>query len=240
VTPAWSQEIPYTIIGKYRDVKVVDELPLNIVIQPGIGFYRWSYPITAKCNEKGNVLEILSAPQGNLTVKLAVESAVGKYNDNTKLVDITYVTKNTEFMFFIGGVTPIPPPIPPGPVPPIPIPPTPVPVDPLVATIQAAYTADLDPNKAANTASLAGLYHVAADPTAFDPTVKTVGDLYTRLKVASTNLKLTNAITTVRGQIAVELNKMLPTDPNAALTDAIRKTASETFKRIEYALGQCK
>jgi hypothetical protein len=130
--PAWGQEIPYTIVGKYRDVKVVDELPLNIVVQPGIGFYRWDVPPLVKTNNKGNVLEIISAMPGNLTIKLAVESAVGRYNETTKIVEITYVTKTTEFNFVIGGV-PVPPvpPIPPEPKPPIPvppIPPTPVPV----------------------------------------------------------------------------------------------------------------
>ncbi len=237
----FGQDIPLTIEGNTEIVKVdqyiklqvdrtvVTKFPTFIKAPESLGFYRWAYPANVKATDKGNVLQVDFAPQGDTKVNLKIESAV---IDGGK---IKYITQFADITFSVGvpGPTPVPP-KPVDPVDPV-IPPT----DPLVATLQAAYATDPDPNKVANTASLAGLYHVAAD-VANDPTVKTTGDLYTRMKQASTTLKLTNAIVQVRTAIATELNKTLPVDPAVSMTDALRKTASDTFHRVETALGACK
>ncbi len=238
-SPLAAQSIPLTLKGDTAVVKVdrvivakedrtvVKSFPVLIVAPVDIGFYRWSYPTAVKATDKGNVLQIDAAPKGDVTINLKVESAV---IDGGK---VKYVTQFADIMFSVGDVAPTPP----EPV----VPPTPIipPTDPLVATLQAAYATDPDPNKVANTASLAGLYHVAAE-VAYDGTVVKVGDLYTRMKVASASLKLTNAVVSVRKAISVELDRVLPTDPNVALTDPLRKTFSDNFKRVENALGACK
>ncbi len=130
---AFGQEVPLQLKGDTEVVKVdrvivvkedrtvVKTFPAYIVAPPDIGFYYWSYPTTIKAIDKGNVLEVTSAPQGDVKVNLKVQSAV---IDNGK---IKYVTQFADITFAVGTVTP-PTPIPPTPIPPTPIPPTPVPV----------------------------------------------------------------------------------------------------------------
>lgn len=131
--PAWGQDVSLELKGDTATVKVdrvvvvkedrvvVKSFPVLVVAPTDIGFYRWTYPAAVKATDKGNVLQIDSAPKGDVTVNLKVESAV---IDNGK---IKYVTKFADIIFSVGVPEPTPP-IPPDPKPPTPEPKPPVPV----------------------------------------------------------------------------------------------------------------
>jgi len=135
--PILAEDIPLQLKGDTEVVKVdrvivvkedrtvVKTFPAFIIAPPDIGFYYWTYPATVKATDKGNTLQIDSAPQGDVKVNLKVQSAV--------VVDgkIKYVTQFSDITFAVGAPTP---PIPPTPVPPTPIPPTPVPPTPVPVT----------------------------------------------------------------------------------------------------------
>ncbi len=134
--PAFAQDIPLELKGDtttvkvakvittYEDRLVLQSLPALIIAPADIGFYRWTYPATVKATDKGNVLQIDAAPQGDSKVSLKVESAVV---ENGK---VKYVTKFSDIVFSVGVPGPPVPPVPPlPPDPPVPpVPPTPVPV----------------------------------------------------------------------------------------------------------------
>ncbi len=137
----FGQDVPLELRGDTVTVKVAKQITVYedrvviksftptplIIAQPDIGFYYWTYPAVVKAVDKGNVLQINSAPQGDYTINLKIQSAV--VDDKGK---IKYVTKFSDIVVSVGvpGPTPVPPipptPVPPEPVPPIP--PTPVPV----------------------------------------------------------------------------------------------------------------
>ncbi len=137
--PSWGQDIPLQLQGDTAVVKVAKVIttyedrvvvksftPVPLIIAPAdIGFYRWTYPAAVKATDKGNVLQVDYAPQGDSKVSLKVESAV--------VVDgkVKYVTKFSDFILSVGVPSPNPvdPPKPPDPDPiPPPKPPQPQPV----------------------------------------------------------------------------------------------------------------
>ncbi len=140
--PAWGQEIPLTIKGDTVVVKVdrvvvvkedqtvVRSFPFTIDAPPGSALYFWTYPAGVQALDRGDKLEVLSAPKGLMTVSLKIISV-----DFDKK---SFLTKFGQTVVAIGDVTPPDPPKPdpPKPDPPVPpIPPAPFPTDGLRALI---------------------------------------------------------------------------------------------------------
>lgn len=121
----FSQEVPLEVKGGAVKVVKVDKVvivkedrtvvtafPFAVVAPPDAGFYYWTFPAGVVAVDKGNTLEVSSAPRGDLTINVKVQSAVidaGK---------IKYLTHFGALTFSVGEV--------PGPAPA----PTPKPVDP--------------------------------------------------------------------------------------------------------------
>ena len=135
------------------------------------------------------------------------------------------VTDLVETVVVVDGSPPNPGP---GPAPPPPAP------GALKDALRAAYAANMDPDKAASLASLAALWRSAV-PFAARPEVETVGDLLTLVSKAAAGLTL-DKLPGVRQAIAAHLRGVLPTDPAAPLTAAVRTTCAAEFARVAEAL----
>ncbi len=130
-------KIDKVIIVK-EDRLVVRSLPFKINASPGAADYRWSIPAGVTATENDDVLHVTAAPKGEYTVSCRV-----------LVVDFSAkATKRTteSLTFNVGDVTP-----------PEPIPVVPPPVSSLQRSLQAAYTADADPDGAVKLASLSEL-----------------------------------------------------------------------------------
>lgn len=131
--------------------------------------------------------------------------------------------------------------VPPGP-PPGPGPTPPKPVDDLTKALQAAYTADAGPTKAADLRQLIALYQQAVEFARDDKTLTSAADLFARVSGAAATLLPDDPTTGlrrlagVRKVIAGELAGILPTDPDAPLTDAVRQAAATAFAKYAKAL----
>lgn len=127
-----AQDVPLTISGGDAkvvkvdrvvvvkvDLTVVSSFPFSVTAPAGAGIYFWTYPAGVQAVDKGDKLEITSAPKGELTVNVKAITADWEAKK--------FVTKFGTVTFAVGEVPPGPkPPVPPGPDPPIP--PTPIPV----------------------------------------------------------------------------------------------------------------
>lgn len=131
----------------------------------------------------------------------------------------------------IGTPEPVPPPPPPVP----PTPPTPPP-DALEAEVRALYLADADPRKATHAIMLSGFYRQAALAALSADLVK-AGDLHAVLARASAGLIPEAALKPIRLRVSAELRKVLPADPEAALTNQSRADASALFSKLAQILG---
>lgn len=120
---------------------------------------------------------------------------------------------------------------PPGPTPPVP----PIPPDPFVATLQAAYGADGDPDKAKHKTNLTALYRQGAE-LAGKPTVATWGDLFKAMKSAADMLGIAGKLAGVQSTIQSRLKANVPTQPGLALDAAGRALAAKEFQAIAAAL----
>lgn len=126
------------------------------------------------------------------------------------------------------------PPPGPGPTPP------PKPVDDLTKLLQAAYLADGGTTKAADLKQLIALYSQAADFAA-STTVSTAGELREAVGKAAATLLPDDEVTGrrlagIRKAISTELTSVLPADPDAPLTEAVRSAASAAFSKYAAAL----
>lgn len=128
---AQAQDIPLSVKGDVVTVKVdrvvvvkedqtvVRSFPFMVDAPPGAALYFWTYPAGVQAIDKGERLEVLSAPKGMLTINLKAISV-----DFEKK---TFITKFGTTTLAVGD-TPIPPkPDPPKPDPPKPVDPTPIP-----------------------------------------------------------------------------------------------------------------
>lgn len=139
---ARQDDVPLTIKGDTQVIKIdeyvkvskdrtlVKSFPLFVSAPPDVGFYRWSYPKLVEAVDRGNTLEILFAPKGDLRIELKIESGV--YDESAK--KIKYVTQFSSITFAVGEVPP-PGPTPPGPTPPSP--PTPDPKPPVPVPVKS-------------------------------------------------------------------------------------------------------
>jgi len=108
-----------------EDREVVKKFPFDVLAPKDADGYWWSVPPGVVANDRGDTLEITSAPNGELTVKIKVQTISFDIDFEKKTVK-----KKTVFTFGartlnIGTIVP-PPPIPPiPPIPPDPKPPLP-------------------------------------------------------------------------------------------------------------------
>lgn len=131
--PIWADDVPLTVKGDLSVVKVdvivkhtedrtvVKSLPFTISAPGGEAFYFWSYPAGVTAVDKGQVLEIVTAPKGELVVSvkaLTVDWTAKKFLNDFGSIKV-----------IIGGVIPPTPPTPdpPKPDPNPPTPPAPIP-----------------------------------------------------------------------------------------------------------------
>jgi hypothetical protein len=138
----------------------------------------------------------------------------------------------------VGTPGPTPPPGP-GPNPPGPVPPPPVPDDPLFKALRTAWDKEKGAERVKHLSALAGLYRVAPK-TAEDPQVKTAGELSRMLRDAADKLLPREALPEIRAAVSGHLRGVLPTKPDASLTDGVREMAAREFKRLGELLGALK
>lgn len=129
----------------------------------------------------------------------------------------------------IVGVNPLPP-IPPGPGP------APPPSDPLFAELQALYTADKSPAKAASANSLASLYSTAGQAALKDESVATTGQFLAKLQSASNLLLEPKALDEIRNRLRAEFALCLG-KKDSPLTPELRAKASECLNRLAQLVG---
>jgi hypothetical protein len=121
-----------------------------------------------------------------------------------------------------------------------PPPPPPGPVDSFVVKLQAAYAADAGLTKAADLKQLIGLYLESID-FAKKSDFATASDLFAAVSAAATHLLPPDSngvrkLAGVRALVAQDLGGILPTDPDAPLTDQVRGAAAAAFAKYAAAL----
>lgn len=174
--------------------------------------------------------EVIEAPE---VAKLVDSLKAGDY----ELVGYPKSGKISRLRVVIGGgPQPIPPtPEPPSPPqPPIPVPPVP-PVDVFAATVQTAYSAEVDANKASVLKGLIAGYS-QCQGVIQSPNLATLGQLYPELRKTVISYAGFVGLPKTRGAIADEINAKLPTDGGLPLTPELRAKIAEQFKRAQTAL----
>lgn len=119
-----------------------------------------------------------------------------------------------------------------------PAPPGPEPVPPddaLARELARLYAADPGADRAAHVRALAAFYRQAARTVA-TAELRTAGDLYTVLRQAATAVLPDDALVGVRRRIATELKGVLPTRPDAPLSETHRTAACALFGRLASLL----
>lgn len=161
----------------------------------------------------------------------------GVYTVSARVVDGSKIAR-AQCVVTISG-EPVPPP---GPIPPTPIPPTPPtpvppgPTDPFTASLQAAYTADVAPDKATTKTNLAALYRMAAKTATDDNTILLWGGLWDTLAGAAQKLGVSGKLLGVQALIMADEKTMFPVLRVAPLDATGRQTASREFLKISAAL----
>lgn len=102
-------DINKTIVVK-QQATLVSALPCTITAPANYLFYGWNVPSSINYKKKSNVITILAAPEGEVTI--SVEMTVIDFKNQT------VSTKDLEITFIVGKITPSPVPVP--------VPPTPV------------------------------------------------------------------------------------------------------------------
>lgn len=112
------------VIVVKEDLTVVKSFPFTVTAPTGAGLYFWTYPAGVQAADKGDVLEVVNAPKGSITI--SVKSISAKLDKDGKFIG--FDTKFGSVSFAIGDV-----PTPPGPDPkpdpkPDPVKPAPIPL----------------------------------------------------------------------------------------------------------------
>lgn len=107
------------VIVVQEDLTVVKSFPFTVTAPAGAGLYFWTYPAGVQAADKGDVLEVINAPKGSITI--SVKSISAKLDKDGKFIG--FDTKFGSVSFAIGEVPDPKPPEPkPDPVKPAPIP----------------------------------------------------------------------------------------------------------------------
>lgn len=123
-----------------------------------------------------------------------------------------------------------------GAIPGPPVPP-PQPEDPLKTTLKAIYGADSSADKARSKSLLVDCYQQFAK-SAQAGGFTTLGQFYSACRQASQKVIPEDALRPVREKIAEELDKNLPTDPEAAFNLETRNSAARLFSRYAQILSE--
>ncbi len=110
-----------------EDLTVIKSFPFTVTAPSGAGLYFWTYPVGVQAVDKGDVLEVLNAPKG--AISISVKSISAKLDKDGKFIG--FDTRFGSVSFAIGDVPPTPdpkPPNPPDPPKPDPIKPAPIPL----------------------------------------------------------------------------------------------------------------
>lgn len=118
--------------------------------------------------------------------------------------------------------------------------PNPGPADPLLSVLQQAYKSDTGDaaTKSKNKDALRAVYKQASELDL--TTVKTAAELFTVLRNASKGLLADDALFATRTAITGPLKEILPTNPNAELTQDHRANAKSLFIRLTKVLESLK
>lgn len=116
------------------------------------------------------------------------------------------------------------------------------PTDPLLQPLQAAYLAEPLATRAADKAALSAVYYACAGavkPASGTSTIKTAGELFTVIR-GSTDARISDRLKSMRSLCGAELEKILPTDKTAALTDFRRQETYDALTRFAALLNEVK
>lgn len=99
------------VIVVKEDLTVVKSFPFTVTAPTGAGLYFWTYPAGVQAADKGDVLEVVNAPKGAITI--SVKSISAKLDKDGKFIG--FDTKFGSVSFAIGDVPTPPDPKPPNP-----------------------------------------------------------------------------------------------------------------------------
>jgi len=235
ITPIRSQEVPLTIKGDTQIEKItrlvpvteereiVKKLPFEVLAPPDADGYWWTVPAGVLINDRGDVIEVVSAPPGELLVKIKVQTITFDFNFETKPPTVKRQTKFTfgQRVFNIGTIKPPDPP------------PTP---SALQKALQDAYNADLDPAKSAKTPVLADLLAGVVPAAQSSGKIKTAKDLQTLVKSATDLAIGAGAIPSVRSAVGSYLVTVLGTNVSAPADAAFWAKASSEYGYVALTL----
>lgn len=134
----------------------------------------------------------------------------GKYRFIAVASSKTGEQVRVDFVIVVGNPPPLPDPTP-----------VPDPTDPFTKSLLDAFGKESSPDKSKYVAALSSLYKMAATTTVNDPSVKTVGDLFNDLKVASPALLPPDAIPLIRKVVGDRLNKSIGQSPTSPIDRAL-------------------
>lgn len=67
--PSGAQDLPLKVEGPdVKIITVIDKMPFTVVAPPGAALYFWQYPANVQVLDKGDKLDVLSAPKGQLVI----------------------------------------------------------------------------------------------------------------------------------------------------------------------------
>jgi hypothetical protein len=155
------------LVPLVEDREIIKKLPFDVLAPKDADGYWWTVPAGVTANDKGDALEITAAPNGELTIKIKVQTITFDIDFEKKTVK-----KKTTFTFGsrtlnIGAIPPVPPPPPP---------PPPPPDTPLYKSLKSAYDADLDLDKSAKILKFADILDGAAPAAKAGGRVKTAAE----------------------------------------------------------------
>lgn len=203
-----------------KTVVVVSKLPFTVEGPKGASWYVWLHPSAVKATDRGDSLEVTSAPKGELTVTL-------------KAVTVDF--KGQKVIPFTASVTvqvgdaPKPPPGP-DPQPPDP---EPDPADPFAKAVRAAYLAEASSSKAMDAAALATVYRHGE---AVAPTSATAGQLFKAMAEKAQQSGAAGKLPKVQAAIQAENLRILPTEMDAAIAVAERQLIAGHLGRVAAVL----
>jgi hypothetical protein len=171
--------VPLEVKGTgVRAVILVTAFPFTINAPSGSALYFWQFPASVTAVDKGETLEVLSAPKG--TVVVSVKAVTADWDAKK------FITKFGQVTFAVGEVPgPGPDPGPgPGPGPG----PDPTPKTELDRAFEAAWVKETGTNRLANKSTLAALYKRLADRLDQLPAQTTLGALLTSISTERKSL----------------------------------------------------
>lgn len=118
--------------------------------------------------------------------------------------------------------------------------PNPTPNDPLVNKLQAAYAAEMAPDKAKQLAALGELYAQGSSAATSRNDLTTWGAFFNALSDVAHSVGVNGQIMGVQGVVQSELQRALPTKTDQAFDATSRNLASTTLTRIASAIKAVK